>query len=287
MSPFDRRAYTVSATEQRRCSVPFWRRGPISVLAVSDWPEDLEPALSELRAQLFEVVSVQRGWDAYYHALGAMPCVLLVDAEMENMDSLTLCRLVRHAGLSPRMGVIMLSRINDARMRLAALELGVLDILTIPLDARELMLRIAFHRRTTLRSCEATEKCRLRDTGLSRPSSIVQALMDLIERDGGVPGRIKYLAKRIGTSERRLAEVFKADMGEPLAAYLRRMRIEAACRQLANTTLPIKYISVQVGFRSACNFTVAFQQSMGMLPSRYREESARAGNGGSNGPGTV
>ncbi len=270
----------------RRCPVPLWNKGPISVLVASDRPQDLEPALSELRSQLFDVTIVQGGWDAYNRALTAMPCVLVIDAEMDAMDSMTLCRLVLHAGLSPRMGVIMVCRNNEARLRIAALQSGGLEMLPLPLDAQELMLRIAAHRRVTLRNCQATPVCRIRGKEATPASSVLQALLDMIDRNGGIPGRIKPLAKRIGISERRLGETFKAEMGEPLAVYLRRMRIVAACRLLSGTMIPIKEISAQVGFRSPCNFTVAFQQGMGMSPSRYREESARAGSDTDIIPGT-
>lgn len=279
MSLLERRAYSASHSDMQRCPVALWRRSPISVLVVSDRAEDMEPALSQLREQLFDVAIVHRGWDAYYRVLSAMPCVLLVDAEMTTMDSLTLCRLVRRMRLLPRMGLIMASRNNDEKLRLEALALGVLDVLPMPLDPQELMPRISTHRRATVRNCDATPECRMRDEVPRPPSAMLRTLMDQIDRSGGMPGPTRDLAKNVGASERRLAEVFKAEMGEPLAVYLRRLRMRAACRLLSRTMIPIKEISARAGFGSPCNFTVAFRQSVGMSPSRFRAENSRASCG--------
>lgn len=265
-----------ACNEAARCPVPLWHRGRISVLVVSERPEDLEPALSQLRAQLFDVVITSRGWDAYYRARAAMPGVMLVDAELGSMDSMTLCRLIQRAGMVPRMGVIVMSRSNTVQTRIACLELGVFDVLSLPLDPKELMLRIAAHRRATLLKCEATAECGIRGPRHTTLSPVVQAVIDLVDRKGGLACGVKQLAKNIGMRERRLTETFKAEMGEPLSTYLRRKKISAACRLLSGTTLSIKEIAVQVGFRSPCNFTVAFQHGMGMSPSRYRDQTSMA-----------
>lgn len=252
------------------CPIAFFRTGAISVLLVTDRFEDFELPLSVLQSQLFKVKVIPDGWDAYYHAHAVLPHVMLIDLEMNCLDGITLCRLARRAGLMHRMGVILATRNDQDWLRIKALEMGVIDVLPLPLNAEELMVRIGAHRRKVLRNCEATHDCGVRASLPRTVSTTVQRVISLIE-GGDENGRtIKRLARAVGTNERRLAIVFMAEFGEPLTAYMRRMMFNKACRLLVETAMPIKDIAVHLGFHSPCNFTVAFSQRMGMAPSRYR-----------------
>lgn len=256
------------------CSVPILRLGPHSVLLVTDHPDDFQDFQNSLRAQIFDVFAVSDGWTAYHHAQTLSSSILLIDMEMESFDCLTLCRLVRRAGLMPRTGIILVTRKNSSCLRIAALELGVLDVLTFPLNPDELMWRIIMHRRTVLRRCEATVECRLRGVAeATTGSSVVKAVINLAAREGHVRGSVSDLAKAVGVNKRRLLMLFKNETGESLVNYLRRKKIETACHLLSVTTMPIQAIAKYIGFKSPCNFTVAFQKSVGVTPSHYRQKN--------------
>lgn len=256
------------------CSIAFSRSREISVLMLSDRLEDFGSTLSTLRSQLFNVNIYSDGWDAYYYARAALPNIILIDAQLGSLDSITFCRLVRSAGLMPRTGIILATRNNEQSLRTIALELGVLDILSFPLIPEELMIRMAVHRRMMVRNCDATVHCRMRAAAPKAASSIVTAVLSLAENGDEAAARTKQLARAVGTSERRLSALFKAEMGEPLATYLRRRKINKACRLLVETSMSIKDVAAQLGFNSPCNFTVAFQQRIGMSPSSYRKLSS-------------
>lgn len=65
-------------------------------------------------------------------------------------------------------------------------------------------------------------------------------------------------------------EWFKSLTGHSPVAYLRRIRVEEACRRLLETDLDVGAIAEQVGYENHSSFTRAFKQIMGMSPQDYR-----------------
>ncbi len=66
--------------------------------------------------------------------------------------------------------------------------------------------------------------------------------------------------------------VFKAVVGETVAGFTRRLRLEmAANRLLANQHDDITRIAMDCGFSSSQNFAKAFRQHFDMSPSKYRK----------------
>ncbi len=64
---------------------------------------------------------------------------------------------------------------------------------------------------------------------------------------------------------------FEQETGESPARYIRRFRIEAACRMLTTTEMEITRIAELTGFSSSNYFTQVFRRETGMTPNRYRK----------------
>lgn len=75
----------------------------------------------------------------------------------------------------------------------------------------------------------------------------------------------KYL---INTST--LKEAFKAVYGMPIATYMKEYRIRQAAKLLQHTSDSIASIGLQVGYKTSNEFTKAFKEVLGCLPSEYR-----------------
>ncbi len=87
------------------------------------------------------------------------------------------------------------------------------------------------------------------------------------------------LAARVGMSRRNLTRVFRQEMGVSPAAYVERVRIEAACRALETTQQPLKRIADSVGFGTTESMHRAFKRRLSLTPGEYRARFA--GEGGS------
>ncbi len=68
---------------------------------------------------------------------------------------------------------------------------------------------------------------------------------------------------------------FKEQTGDSPAQYIRRIRIETACRLLATTPLEISRIAEMVGFSSSNYFAQIFRADTGMTPRQYRKSQKK------------
>ena len=81
------------------------------------------------------------------------------------------------------------------------------------------------------------------------------------------------LAGRIHLSVNFFQTVFRELVGIPPARYLRQLRVESACRMLADTDLPLSEIAERNGFASPAYLTASFRAAKGITPSEYRKQS--------------
>jgi AraC-like DNA-binding protein len=80
------------------------------------------------------------------------------------------------------------------------------------------------------------------------------------------------VAAAVGVEPERLARMFRRALGEPLAGYLRRIRVEAAANLLATTDLSISRVAADVGFADQSHLTRWFGRYKGTTPGRYRSD---------------
>jgi len=78
------------------------------------------------------------------------------------------------------------------------------------------------------------------------------------------------LARVAGLSPSRLQAVFNEVTGYPPLDYLRRLRVEAARRLLADHGLSVKEIAARTGFRDTSHFSKVFRRIDGLAPAHYR-----------------
>lgn len=108
-----------------------------------------------------------------------------------------------------------------------------------------------------------------RESGISRP---IRICCDYIDTHPDTELTLKQLARRAGYTEGYLARKFKAEMGMPLNAYIRKARIHRAKMLVSGTKLSIHDIADQLHFCSCSYFSEAFRKETGYSPAVYREK---------------
>jgi len=86
---------------------------------------------------------------------------------------------------------------------------------------------------------------------------------------------IGELAKRASYTEYYLSHKFKEETGLSINTFIRSARIGRAKALLAGTDLPVGKIAEELHFCSSSYFSARFQETVGMLPARYRKENRR------------
>jgi len=102
----------------------------------------------------------------------------------------------------------------------------------------------------------------------------IRAVQEAIEREPGAAHRVTDLARRAALSPRHFTRVFTEQVGEAPAAYVDRIRTEAARRQLEQTDDTVVTIAARCGFGSAETMRRNFIRRIGVSPDNYRKNFA-------------
>ena len=82
---------------------------------------------------------------------------------------------------------------------------------------------------------------------------------------------LQEVAKHVGTSTRQLHRAFLSNTNDAPANYWRKLRLEHARRQLADTSSNVTTIAIESGFSDASHFILWFRKQYGETPSVYRK----------------
>ncbi|WP_395736400.1 helix-turn-helix domain-containing protein [Prosthecobacter sp.] len=85
------------------------------------------------------------------------------------------------------------------------------------------------------------------------------------------------MARRCGLSQSQFDRSFRRVFGSSARQYLLRVRVEAACRRLAETEETVAALAVELGFFDHAHFTRCFRSIMGMTPAEYRKQRVPKG----------
>lgn len=106
----------------------------------------------------------------------------------------------------------------------------------------------------------------------AQPSSDpIRAAVSAIHADPGARHDIADLATKARLSPRHLQRRFTAELGLPPAAYVERVRVEAAQRALEEGRDPVDVVARRCGFGTAETLRRAFHRCLGVAPSDYRD----------------
>jgi len=79
------------------------------------------------------------------------------------------------------------------------------------------------------------------------------------------------LANMAGSSLPHFHRIFTAEVGENIAAYIRRVRLERAAQKLIHGATDLMQVAMDAGFQSHAAFSKAFKQHFGYTPSEFRK----------------
>ena len=137
---------------------PFIRIPVVFVAHAGAW---LTRALDSMLApQGYRVLSVASGRELLEQAPELRPDVVLLDANLQDLDSIALCRRLRQQRIvSWHTPVIMITSTPATKQqRLAALEAGAWDYLSLGLNAEELLLKVDAFTRVKLETDHVLEE---------------------------------------------------------------------------------------------------------------------------------
>jgi AraC-like DNA-binding protein len=107
----------------------------------------------------------------------------------------------------------------------------------------------------------------------------LRRVRDRIDREYAKPLNVEALARGVHMSAGHLSRQFKMAFGESPYSYLMTRRIERAMALLRRGDLGVTDVCFTVGCASMGTFSTRFTELVGMPPSVYRRQAARATEG--------
>jgi AraC-like DNA-binding protein len=104
----------------------------------------------------------------------------------------------------------------------------------------------------------------------------LRRVKDRIDRDYAQPLDVEALARGVHMSAGHLSREFRLAYGESPYGYLMTRRIERAMALLRRGDLSVTEVCFEVGCSSLGTFSTRFTELVGVPPSTYRRDMARA-----------
>ncbi|HXQ56881.1 MAG TPA: helix-turn-helix transcriptional regulator [Actinomycetes bacterium] len=109
-----------------------------------------------------------------------------------------------------------------------------------------------------------------------RDLALLRRVRDRIDREYAQPLDLQALARGAHLSAGHLSRQFKLAYGESPHAYVMTRRIERAMALLRRGDHSVTEVCMAVGWGSLGSFSSRFTELVGMSPSSYRRQAARA-----------
>src|SRR2546429_431950 len=177
------------------------RERPVVLLVANAFGTWLSQALANLvKARGYRVHFVLTGRELLDQAPAVRPDIIVLDADLPDLDSVAVCRTLRENRAAWNMPVIMITTTPATKQqRLAALEAGAWDYLSVLLNPEELTLKVDAMARLKLEMDRVLEESAVDPaSGLYTVSGLERRAGELASDAGGRRAPLPRVALRIG-----------------------------------------------------------------------------------------
>jgi serine phosphatase RsbU (regulator of sigma subunit) len=116
-----------------------------TILVVDDSPTNLQVLVRTLHGSGHRILAARDGATALEIARRARPDLVLLDVMMPGMDGFDVCRTLKNDPATRETAIIFLSARGEVADKVSGLELGAVDYITKPIQAEEVLARVATH----------------------------------------------------------------------------------------------------------------------------------------------
>jgi AraC family transcriptional regulator len=109
----------------------------------------------------------------------------------------------------------------------------------------------------------------VKTSGRKPPKSLEQT-RELLHAHFSEPLMLDDIARSVGTHPVHLARLFRRYHQCTIGEYIRKLRIEFACREISTTDCQLALIASRTGFYDQSHFSRTFKRMVGITPGQYR-----------------
>jgi DNA-binding response OmpR family regulator len=271
------------------------------ILIIDDQMDSVALLLSYFKGKPLDILVALGGKDGLRKAVVGRPDAILLDVAMPDIDGFAVCQRLKADPRTAAIPVIFLSANTTVAHKLEGFTAGGVDYIDKPFWVEEVLARVFVHLKIKRRvehlqtivagevaeeiageSPRETEQSAGKAahnvaeasppvTLASRDHEIVATAIAQLQHAPAEWLGLDSLARRVGTHEKKLTELFRQQFGLTVYEYLAELRLENARRQLADSHLQIQLIADQAGYSNASDFSRAFRRHYGIAPRQYRQ----------------
>ncbi len=171
-----------------------------SILVIDDSVTNLQLLSEILTRSGYIVRSATNGHLALSSAQMAPPDLILLDIMMPEMDGYQVCEQLKADARTRDTPVIFLSALDEALNKVKAFDVGGVDYVTKPFQAREIVARVETHldlRRLQVRLEEANTKLEEQNVKLQTRNAELQRALDTIKTLSGLVPICAWCGRKI------------------------------------------------------------------------------------------
>lgn len=196
-----------------------------------------------------------------------LPDIVILDVRMPGMTGLEALEKMRE--ISPHVQGIFISAYSDKQYLRAAIQSEAVDYLFKPLDPAEII--------GALERADA-RLCRMGISGAAAASEsrenmnrrTIEEIRHYIQNNYRNPVTVQQIADAVHLSTAYACTLYKRVTGATILETLTETRMNAACRLLRESDLPVQSVAQRVGYQDIRYFKQLFQKHTQQSPAEYR-----------------
>jgi signal transduction histidine kinase/ligand-binding sensor domain-containing protein/DNA-binding response OmpR family regulator len=257
------------------------------ILIIED-NQDMNHYMTSCLSEDYLVINAYDGQEGVTLAEQEVPDLIISDVMMSKLDGYQATKKIRENPITNHIPIILLTSRNDLESKIKGWQHQVDEYLTKPFNVEELKIRIS--NLLAIRNILKNRYNKVSLAGRNIPQDILENATDtsdaeLIEKQEIFIGKldrtlekrfadtsitVNSIARDIAMSERQLFRKLKSVLGMTPTEYLRRFRLEKACRLLADGNSATN-TAFDVGFSSQSYFGRCFKSEYGFPPSDFKK----------------
>lgn len=229
--------------------------------------EGIKAIIKRIGANVEVEGSAQDGMQARRVIKNLRPDIVITDIRIPYIDGLSLIEECKE--YCPETTFIIISGFQEFEYARKAIRLDVLDYLTKPvtIDKLKSVLELAEKKKPP------EEEPIKENEEMIRPESghkAIDQIVEYIEKNYNKDIGLTELSERVGMNPAYLSVLFKETLGKTYIKYLTGIRVEKACKFLADGN-KVAAVASMVGISDVHYFGEIFKKYTGKTPREYRE----------------
>ncbi len=238
--------------------------------------KELQKALTEQLSLFYNIQVADNGKIGLEMCETLYPDIIISDVMMPEMDGIEMCKKIRENLSIAYIPIILLTAKGNVDNQIEGYESGADLYIPKPFSAKFLEVNI----RRLLQQKERwlkpeqqpfkEKKCIWEDNN----QAFAEQLRQLIEENIGNPNfSIDFLCHELGLGRTKLYGRMKEISEQPLADYIRNIRLEKAAYLLRHSELNVNEVMLETGFVNNSHFSKIFKLKYGTPPSEYKRNT--------------